>query len=112
MPLQNVRSVSVDEGATLRAEETVVLHALKVDAAGAGTLDGFAFAQGDSCTLDVTLDADESKGVTLPGTYVNGTGLDNVAGWGIKVNGRRGYRAKVVDGKIILVPKGISVSFR
>ena len=114
MPLQNVRSVSVDEGATLRAEEAVVLHALKVDAAGAGTLDGFTFAQGNSCTLDVTLDADESKGVTLPGTYVNCTGLDNVSGWGVKVNGspRKGYRAKVVDGSITLVPKGISVSFR
>ena len=113
MPLQNVRSVSVDEGATLRAEEAVVLHALKVDAAGAGTLDGFAFAQSGG-TLDVTLDADESKGVTLPGAYVNCTGLDNVANWGIKVNGSptRGYRAKVVDGSIILVPKGTSLLFR
>ena len=44
-PLQNVRSVSVAAGATLKTYDGVEIGKLKVDSAGAGTSDGVTFAE-------------------------------------------------------------------
>ncbi len=112
MPLQNVRSVSVDAGATLRANQEVPLHALKVDASGAGTIDGFSFAS--SGTLDAVLDGAGTESLELPGTYVNCSGMEGIAGWNLKVNGSPSgkYRIRVNDGKIRLVIKGVVISIK
>ena len=111
-PLQNVRSVSVSAGATLKTDAGVVIRSLRVDSAGAGTIDGFTFAENG--TIDVAIAAVPQTGIALPGTYVNCTGLGNVARWGLKVDGTpsRRYRVKVRDGSIYLVPRGINVSFK
>ncbi len=112
-PLANVRSVSVAIGATLKTDAGVVIHSLKVDAAGAGAIDGFDFAQ--DCALDV-VSAEELplRGLALPGTYVNCEGLDNVAGWSVKVNGTKSnkYRVRMRGGQVCIVPRGINISFR
>ncbi len=112
MPLQNVRSVSVDAGATLRANQDVTLHALKVNASGAGTIDGFSFAS--SGTLDAVLDGAGTESLELPGTYVNCSGMEGIAGWNLKVNGSPSgkYRIRVNDGKIRLVIKGVVISIK
>jgi hypothetical protein len=108
-----VEYVSVANGATLVAEGDITINGLKVDANGAGTLDGFTFASANG-TFEVALDGEIRNSVVLPGTYLNCEGLENVAGWSVKVNGlpSRKYRTKVVDGKIVLAPKGITVSFK
>ena len=114
MPLQNVRSVSVAENATLRTETPVTLHSLKVDSAGAGTLDGFTFAAGTDCTLDLSFAGELPSKAELPGTYVNCEGMENLAGWSVKVNGDKShkYRVNVLNGKIIVVMRGLSVVIR
>ena len=111
MPLQNVRSISVAAGATLKTETEVVISSLKVDVGGAGTMDGFTFAENG--TINVLTDA-TSQPIELPGTYVNCIGLENIAGWGVEVNGNRTqkFTPEVVDGRIRLRGKGFKLIFR
>ena len=109
-----VRSVSVAANATLKTETEVTVSSLKVDAAGAGTMDGFTFAANNG-TLDVVSGMEiPPYGAILPGTYVNCEGFENIAGWNLKMNGdtSRKYRIKVRGGHICIVPRGISVSFK
>jgi autotransporter-associated beta strand protein len=111
MPLQNVRSISVAAGATLKTETEVVISSLKVDVGGAGTMDGFTFAE--TGTINVLTDA-TSQPIELPGTYVNCIGLENVAGWDIEVNGNRTQKfiPEVVDGHIRLRTRGLVLIYR
>jgi hypothetical protein len=111
MPLQNVRSISVAAGATLKTETEVVISSLKVDVGGAGTMDGFTFAENG--TINVLADA-TSQLIELPGTYVNCIGLENIAGWDVEVNGNRTqkFTPEVVDGRIRLRGKGFTLIFR
>ena len=109
--LKNVESVSVAENARLVAVGPVApLKGLSVDVGGAGTIDGFAFA-GDG-TLNVENLPDD--GATLPGTYLNCTGFDNVAGWSLKVGGEdtKRYRIGYSDGVIQIRPVGTVLLFR
>ena len=109
-PLQNVRSVSVAAGATLKTYDGVEIGKLKVDSAGAGTIDGFTFAENG--TIDVTNPPDSSS--FLPGTYVNCSGLENVSGWTLKVDGKANakYKVSVRNGKIFFCRPGFIIKFR
>ncbi len=111
-PLQNVRSVHVDENATLRTYDDVTIRSLKVDAAGAGTLDGFKFAANG--TLDVVTQSGFSSATALPGGYPNCQGLQNVSSWTLKINGETSsrYNVAVRDGKIYVIPRGFVILFR
>ncbi len=113
-PLQNVRSVSVAAGATLKTDAGVEIRSLKVDSAGAGTIDGFSFAENG--TLDVTIAGAVPQDTLLPGTYVNYRGLENVARWDLKINGSQAgtkkYVVSVRDGAIHLLRRGFIVYFR
>ena len=94
LALRNVKSISVAAGARLVAWGGVApIKGLTVDANGAGTIDGFEFAENG--TLDVeNLPAD---GATLPGTYLNCTGFGNIAGWSLSVGGSHTARYKVIE---------------
>ena len=109
-PLQNVRSVSVAAGATLKTYDGVEISKLKVDSAGAGTIDGFTFAENG--TIDVANPPDDSS--FLPGTYVNCSGLENVSGWALNVNGTANAKCKVIvrNGKLYFARLGFVVTFR
>ena len=109
-PLQNVRSVSVAAGATLKTDAGVEIRSLKVDSAGAGTIDGFTFAENG--TIDVTNPPDSSS--FLPGTYVNCSGLENIGGWALKVNGAQNAKCKVSvrDGKLYFARPGFVLMYR
>ena len=110
MPLQNVRSVSVSAGATLKTDAGVEIRSLKVDSAGAGTIDGFAFAENG--TIDV-IDAPRESSF-LPGTYENCSGLENIAGWTLKIDGAVNSRCMVRarDGKLFFTRPGFIITFR
>jgi len=112
-PLANVRSVSVAAGATLKTDAEVEIRSLKVDAVGAGTIDGFTFAEHNG-TLDVVFSDGKPVAGELPGTYVNCKGLANIAQWGLKVNGepKSRYRVNIKDGVITFAIRGLIVSFR
>ena len=105
-------NVQVLNGATLTTTAPYEIKSLRVDASGAGTIDGFSFAE--SGTIDVVLGDNTSKPVALPGTYMNCSGMENIANWTIKFNGAKfaGYRAKVNNGTITVVPRGMMISFR
>lgn len=99
-------SFSVAAGARLVAQGAATIPGLAIDADGAGTVEGFAFAE--SGTLDVK--NFPKKGGALPGTYVNCTGLENVANWTLS-NGDSGrvlssWSISVKDGVITLIPPG------
>ena len=111
-PIADVSSVSVAEGAILKTEDEVTIRDLTVDANGAGTIDGFEFASGDECTLNVeNLPAD---GATLPGTYLNCTGFGNIAGWSLTLGGEstRKKRILIDGGAIRIVPVGMVFTLR
>ena len=107
----NVESVSVASGATLRTLDGVTLKGLAVDPAGAGTIDGFAFAENG--TLNVLSGSDSGQTITLPGTYQNVSGLEKISGWNVKLNGNASrYRAQVSGGVIKVLPPGTLILFR
>ena len=111
-PLQNVRSVSVDAGATLRTYDDVTISSLKVDSAGAGTIDGFTFAENG--TFDVEAGEDMQRITVLPGSYVNCSGLANVARWSVRFNGTPSdkYIVGVRDGHITLTKRGFVIVYK
>ena len=88
---------------------TLEVGELTVDAADAGTIEGFAFAQNGVLNL-----VNMNGATVLPGTYTGCTGLENIANWTVKVNGhvRKNIRAVVEDGRIRIMMPGISISFR
>ena len=111
LALANVESVSVAAGARLVAWGGVApIKGLTVDANGAGAIDGFGFAANG--TLDI--ENMPAGGATLPGTYVNCTGLENVAGWSISVGGNptARYKTTVSGGVLRVTPIGTMISFR
>ena len=86
--LPNVRSVRVDAGATLKTEYENVgtIPALKVSAAGGGTIDGFKFAASGAVDL---VDVPEKGSLHIDLDIVNDGGTKaNVAGWPVTINGR------------------------
>ena len=82
-------SVSVAAGAVLRAQnlrEKPVVRRLVVDGAGGGTIDGFALAP--DCELSIVNLESAGGGATIPFTFANTTGLDDISNWTVTVNGR------------------------
>ena len=81
-------SVSVANGAVLKSQslpERPVIRELAVDAStGGGTIDGFELAS--DLTLKIT--NMPSGGATIPVTFKNVTGLDDISGWTLNVDGR------------------------
>ena len=111
--LARVESVSVASDARLVAVGAVApIKGLSVDASGAGTIDGFAFAGDGDGTLNVENLPDD--GATLPGTYLNCTGFDNVADWSLKVGGEdtKRYRIGYANGVIQIRPVGTAILLR
>ena len=104
--LQGVRAVSVAAGAVLRAEGPATISELEISSEGAGTIDGFAFAE--TGTLNLTGFASFGAIAVLPGTYANATGLANVENWSIDYGDGKAHRCKlhVVGDKLQLVPAG------
>jgi len=81
-------SVSVAAGAVLKAQnvrEKPVIRRLVVDCAGGGTVDGFAFAPD---TELVVVNAPSSGNIAVPMTLSNVSGLDDISGWSLSVNGK------------------------
>ena len=108
-PLSNVSGVYVAPGATLKAYGTVVLPAITLDSAGMGTLDGFSFAE--SGTLNAVGVSGGSQPIELPFEFTNATGVDNIANWGVRINGsvKRGWKISRKGDKFVLEPPGMVI---
>ena len=107
----NAGAVSVAAGATLKTDSTqnVTIRSLAIDANGMGTIENFAFA--DVGTVDFqNLGSQKS----MPGTYVNCKGLENLCNWSVKVGGKQKptWRISVRDGVVSPVRPGMYMIFR
>ena len=113
--LNNVRSVSVAAGSTLKFEGATapVVSALSVDAAGMGSIDGFSFGTGG--VLSVQGMPQGATSVAIPADFKNAAGLANVKGWSVAIDGvvTRGFRvASVSPTSIKVCKRGFLVLFR
>jgi hypothetical protein len=104
--LEGVSSVSVAAGARLVAEGAATIPGLTIDATGAGTVEGFAFAENGTLAVKNM----PKHGGVLPGTYENCTGLENVGNWTLKNADTgldvRGGTVSVSNGKLYVIVPG------
>ena len=103
--------VTVAPGGVLKCIGQMELANLSVDCAGAGTIDGFGFVQ-EGGTLNVEGITGDS--VELPITFANANGVENIAGWTLKVGGSETchYRHSVSGGKIKVYKVGVRIIIR
>ena len=111
--LNNVSEIAVANGGELRATSRITLPdgvKLTVATASGGSIDGFALPA--SGVLRVAGGSARYEG-TLPVTFGDVTGLDNLKNWQLQLDEPTASRVIVVDGgRIRIVRKGIVVSFR
>ena len=111
MPLANVESVSVSDGAVLEADGDITLSSFKVAAnASAGTVKGFALAP--NCTIDVADLPARPESFDLPIAFEGASPSD--ASWTLKVNGSdtTKYKLVVAGDKLRFIVKGMTVILR
>ena len=113
--LDSASCVSVAAGATLKClYGTITLNSFGVDMlSGGGTVEGFAFAEEGTLSLDNVV----SGGTLLEKTFtpVNCTGVTNLSNWTLLVNGAATskYSASVsADGKVRLTAVALRVIIR
>lgn len=111
--LQNAASVTVAPGATLKRTADslpITLSRLAVDASatgGAGRIEGFGLDE--STVLSVTGAGSEGD-IELPLAFTDCTGLDDLRGWTVSVNGHASSRyVEMRDGKLHLLKRGLSI---
>lgn len=105
-------TVSVANGAVLRAEGSVSISSVEVDVSKpAGTIDGFNFASGG--TLNIVGDADLSGRIVLPVNIVNASGTQNISSWTATANGHRAAgKLAFEDGDLVFTQLGTTIIMR
>ena len=114
-PIDSASCVSVAAGATLKClYGTVTLDSFCLDmTSGGGTVEGFAFAEEGTLSLDNVISGETLLEKTF--TSVNCTGVTNLSKWTLMVNGgaTSKYTASVsADGKVRLASVGMRVIIR
>lgn len=101
-------------GGKLMTEGGVVtVKALTVDMNKTTVLDGLAFAEGGTLTIENYVS--DGKAVKLPVTFANATDQAKLAGWTLAFAGTRQYHREIrvaADGSVTLEPFGLSVIIR
>ena len=63
--------------------------------------------------MNVLSGSASGQAITLPGNYLNVSGLDKISGWSVKLNGNASrYRAHVSGDVIKVLPPGTMILFR
>ena len=112
--LENVGAVTVANGAVLKYEGLAAgapeLSRVKLAAGATGAIDGFKFAESGTFEIDEMPQGSVSVAVALP----NSTGLDNVAGWAVKVGGvsKLSYHVLASPTGFTVQKSGLSIIFR
>ena len=106
--------VTVNAGATLKADGDVTLRNLKIDAStGGGTYDGFTFAA--DTQVEVT-NLNGGEACVVPVSFANATGLDNSADWTWTFVSQTGKtlrgRGRASSAGIRYIPRGTAISFK
>lgn len=101
-------------GGKLTTEGGVVtVKALTVDMNKTTVLDGLAFAEGGTLTIENFVS--DGKAVKLPVTFANAADQAKLAGWNLAFTGTRQYHREIkvaADGSVTLEPFGLSVIIR
>ena len=114
--LNNVRSISVAAGASLKFEgaSAPVVSGLSVDAVGGiGVIDGFSFAT--KGTVFVRSIAEGVTDIAIPSDFRNAVGLLNVKTWDVSIGGQQSSRyhvSSVSASEIRIVKRGFVMVFR
>ncbi len=108
--LSGVESVSVAEGARLVSRGGGTIRGLTIDMNGAGTIENFSFAENG--TLNV-VNPPKDSGV-LPGAFVNCSGIGNISGWGVKIDGSPTDKCfiRIRGDRIYIVRRGFVLVYR
>ena len=103
--LTNLTAVAVAPGATLLAKGPVApIKKLVLDAAGAGTIDGFEFVEEGELEFNGTLEG----AITIPITIQNSTTASNMARWTVVSGGRvRTWSVAATDSSITITKRGM-----
>jgi hypothetical protein len=114
-PINSVSCVSVSFGATLKClYGAITLDSFGIDmTSGGGTVEGFAFAEEGTLSLDNVVSGETLLEKTF--TPVNCTGVTNLSNWTLMVNGgaTSKYTASVsANGKVRLASVGMRVIIR
>ena len=110
--LSSVAGVSVAGASRLETDATVEIGSLSYDAtAGAGKIVGFSFAETGVFSYD-GYSHDAPK--TIAYEFEDCTGLENLSGWTVKLNGREkpGLRLSATESGITIIPLGCVIIFR
>ena len=105
-------SVSVASGATLVCKGApIAFSKIRLDAAGAGTICGAAFAEDGEISIENVQTNDE---IIFRGLFDGCTDEGNISGWTILINGNVTSRrsAQVCGGNLRIVGKGFCISLR
>ena len=108
-------AVGVANGGVLDVQgDALTVSGLVIDASlPAGTISNVVFAA--SGTLDLQ-NAEISAGVPLelPGDFSNLSGVENISGWSVTMDGEayRSRKIMVKNGRLNLYPRGLGVSIR
>ena len=111
--LSSVRSVQVDGGATLEVNGDVTFTSLVVDASkGCGTVKGGSFPSDGTVQVENWTEGDKAK--TMPFDLSGTTDPENISRWGVAVGGavRSRWHVKYANGRLTVLPPGMTVSFR
>lgn len=103
--LTNLMAIAVAPNATLVAKGPVApIKKLVLDAAGAGTIDGFEFAEEGELEFNGTLEG----AITIPITIQNSTTASNMAKWAVVSGGRaRTWSVVATDSSIMIAKRGM-----
>lgn len=111
----SVASVSAAEGAVLRADLAAPLttEGIRIDyTLGGGTIEGFAFAENGVIEI-VNAPEGAGRSFEFPLSLVNVSGIGNLSGYGVTINGRnRGWSGRYSNGVLRVDAPGTVILFR
>lgn len=109
--LTSLNSIAVANAATLKLIKPLSIDCLRFDrTAGAGTIDGIAFAT--EGTFELT--GDTAGDLSANYTFANCVGVENLANWTVKANGvtRSGWKLEVTDSGLKVLKPGLWMIFK
>jgi len=108
-----IRSVSVASGATLASDDTILsVNKLNYNATeGAGTIQGFSLASSGVLNLASSFAGGE---LSIPYTFTDCTGTDNLAGWSVSVGevARPGWKLEKTASGLKVSKPGLHILFK
>ena len=105
--LENIGKVTVAAGARFSGSGSETLDSIHVDAAGGGTIENFKLAAVG--TLEISGYEKTADAFDLGLSFVGCDGAANIAGWTLSGANLRGRKVVLRNGRLMVVPDGLTV---